>query len=607
MHAPTLPQSAPRSTAESWADDNERGLTLAAEGEWSAAADAFAAAADDVSLNVNVASHEAMALLLSNLAQACFRAGRRDDGIKHAQRACSLRAALVGEDAVTVARARADLAVMLGSVGRADDGLGLIARAIGSIERSAGEDDRHLLSVLENAGRLALAAGQPSAAEPYLLRLHALLADHERPTDVAERLLARVATARRELPVAAPTPDRGEVPANLFVDASADVPADALASDFADDLANGLAASLPSAVRVDGGTVQSVEMPLMRDTESQDTPETALIADWGMTASEPAVAPVTPERSASIPSFDDGLDFDDQPLRDAVVVTDVLLRNTPVSSRAILPLMDLISDTPQDTEHGTEHGTEQDAALHAALQEMPQDTLRTPSNVVGVEFDLADEFASAQGSPALPPAIQPDVHADVGDIVGESRSPESEGPDGRTPRAAAEDVYGSVMFDLVDAPAPTPTASPAFRPTEMPVPSRPDSLGDMPPSLLPAHDSLGFAFDYGMPSDASPLNVDDVVIAPPTSVRVPTPPSIPAMPGNTPVPSHGASRASSPAPVPPRATGDESAPARAREPRGPRPTVRPEAPQRSRGVLVAVGVLVPVAAAVGWFFLRGGL
>ena len=105
MHAPTLPQSAPRSTAESWADDNERGLTLAAEGEWSAAADAFAAAADDVSLNVNVASHEAMALLLSNLAQACFRAGRRDDGIKHAQRACSLRAALVGEDAVTVARA----------------------------------------------------------------------------------------------------------------------------------------------------------------------------------------------------------------------------------------------------------------------------------------------------------------------------------------------------------------------------------------------------------------------------------------------------------------------------------------------------------------------
>ncbi len=185
-----------RATRNDWTDDNALGLAYAADGAWSDAADAFASAADVASSRSDVAAHEALALVLNNLAQACFRMGRVDDALRHGQRACTLRAALFGEDAIAVARARADLAVMLGSAGRTKEGLGLMGRAIGGFERTAGDEDLRLSSLLENAARLALTAGEPSTAEPYLIRLHALLALHEQSTDVADRLLARVASYR---------------------------------------------------------------------------------------------------------------------------------------------------------------------------------------------------------------------------------------------------------------------------------------------------------------------------------------------------------------------------------------------------------------------------
>ena len=144
-----------------------------------------------------MASHEALALVLNNLAQGCYRVGQIEDAIRHAQRACAFRVALVGEDAMSVARARADLAVMLSSTGRSEDAMTLITRAIAGIERSGGDESLQLSYVLENAARLAMSAGQPSIAEPYLLRLHALLAAHDLPTDRADALLAACSAASR--------------------------------------------------------------------------------------------------------------------------------------------------------------------------------------------------------------------------------------------------------------------------------------------------------------------------------------------------------------------------------------------------------------------------
>lgn len=195
-----------RATRDDWCGDNDRGLSYAAEGAWADAADAFSAAADVVALHSDVASHEALALVLNNLAQACFRDGRTDDAIRHGQRACTLRAALFGDDAISVVRARADLAVMLGSVGRIREGLGLMGRAIGGFERTVGDEDLRLASLLENAARLALTAGEPSTAEPFLIRLHALLAAHDQPTAAADSLLARISRFRNGHAVAASAP-----------------------------------------------------------------------------------------------------------------------------------------------------------------------------------------------------------------------------------------------------------------------------------------------------------------------------------------------------------------------------------------------------------------
>lgn len=207
MHASTEFESAPSDSLRAWQDENARGLSFAAVGAWSDAVIAFSAAVEAASLPGGVESHEALALVLGNLAQACFCAGDREQGVQHAQRACALRVALFGEDASTVARARSDLAVMLGSMGRANEALALTGRAISGIERSIGDEDIALIAVLENAARLAMAAGEPSTAEPYLLRLFSLRELHGLDTAVASELLSRVAAARSSTSGASPAVD----------------------------------------------------------------------------------------------------------------------------------------------------------------------------------------------------------------------------------------------------------------------------------------------------------------------------------------------------------------------------------------------------------------
>lgn len=203
-----------------WTDDNDRGLSLAAAGDWADAAVAFQSAVDALTADepLRPATHEPLALVLGNLSHACFKAGHIDAAIQHAQRTCALRAAITGEDGMPVARARMDLAVMLASSGRGDEAMLLIQRAIAAIEHRVGDEDVRLAVVLENAARIALALGSPSNAEPLLLRLHALLHAHELSTGRADKLLAKVADVRdRQLAVARSKTPRAGTPTSVEV------------------------------------------------------------------------------------------------------------------------------------------------------------------------------------------------------------------------------------------------------------------------------------------------------------------------------------------------------------------------------------------------------
>ena len=275
-----MPHRTVRSEHDDWMDDNTRGLSLAAAAEWDEATEAFAAAADVLARRApDVNSHDALALILGNLAQACFRAGRTDDALQHAQRACALRAAIAGEDAMPVARARMDLAVMLGASGRLSEAKALIQRAIAAAERHVGDDDVRLVSMLDNAARLALADGDPASAEPLLLRLHALLDARGMSTFRADRLIDRIEPLRTR--------------ANMLRDPAQR--ADVAAAESA------LAAALTAAERA-AGAEQAVYA-------HASVTEQAEHAEWE----------------------------DDQPLRDAVAVTDVLLRTTPPGVIAVPP------------------------------------------------------------------------------------------------------------------------------------------------------------------------------------------------------------------------------------------------------------------------------
>ena len=317
-----------RSVRDVWTAENAQGLALAAASSWPEAAEAFARAVDAVGVQREIASHDALALVLGNLAQACFRAGRIDDGIRHAQRACALRAALVGEDAISSARARADLAVMLGSTGRLEEASALMDRAIACMEQSAGEDDVRLIGPLENAARLALASAQPANAEPHLLRLHTLLAEHGLPTARADVLLARVASARVRL-AALSTPTHAATASEERV---------AISAVRAEPTPKAPVASVATARA-------STVLPTMDSATAVDT-----VRDR---AREIDAEPAEP---------------DDSQLLDAQRVADSLLRATPRASSTVVTNTD-----------------------HAAVRDIDAKVESTPS-ADAVRLDLVDEF-----------------------------------------------------------------------------------------------------------------------------------------------------------------------------------------------------------------------
>jgi tetratricopeptide (TPR) repeat protein len=313
--------------ATPWTDENRRGLAFAAAGAWTDAADAFSNAADALSRIEarDPAVHEAQALVLANLAQASFRAGRPDDAIRHAQRACALRVALCGEDAVAVARSRSDLAVILAACGRLDEAPALLARAIAAVEGSVGDEDLRLAVLLENAGRVALAAGQPATAEPFLLRLHGLLGAHDLSTDRADTLLAYVFEAR--------------------VDA---------------------------------------------DVRSQ-------IESAAATPAEPDVV-----QSAAAPHPDS--EWEDQPLRDAVVLTDALLRTTPTGSPVV---------RPEHATHDPWSATPMEAGESAERAPVEEGASSVDDDIFGAHaLELTDAPAHAAEAIAASEVAAPETHAE---------------------------------------------------------------------------------------------------------------------------------------------------------------------------------------------------
>jgi tetratricopeptide (TPR) repeat protein len=312
MHELLMPHESARSERDGWMDDNTRGLSLAAAAEWDEAAEAFAAAADVLARRApDVSSHDALALILGNLAQACFRAGRTDDALQHAQRACALRVALTGEDAMPVARARMDLAVMLGAAGRLDEAQALLQRAIAAVELHVGDEDARLVVMLENAARLALAAGAPANAEPLLLRLHALLDLYGMSTDRADRLLAMVAGVRARAEATRADADRTEVA--VYAHASID------------------------------------------EHEAQE--------DW-----------------------------DDQPLRDAVAITGVLLRTTPSGVIAI----------PEPVNHDAQILAAFETVVDTPVAPMIDLVDELPMETVDIALDLADDFGLPMPADSAP-------------------------------------------------------------------------------------------------------------------------------------------------------------------------------------------------------------
>ena len=334
MHKLLMAHGSVRSERDGWMDDNTRGLSLAASADWDEAAEAFAASADVLARRApDVSSHDALALILGNLAQACFRAGRTDDALLHAQRACALRVAIAGEDAMPVARQRMDLAVMLGATGRLDEAQALVQRAIAAVERHVGDEDARLVVMLENAARLALAASTPANAEPLLLRLHALLDAHGMSTDRADRLLAKVAAVRAQ----------------------------------AESTLPGRMADADAAVAV--GHVE-----IVTEAESGMSAEPEIEA---RAATEVAVY-----AHAAVDEQDAYAEWDDQPLRDAVAITDVLLRTTPSGVIAIA----------EPVNHDAEILAAFETVVDTPVEPMIDLVDELPTPTVDIALDLADDF-----------------------------------------------------------------------------------------------------------------------------------------------------------------------------------------------------------------------
>jgi Tetratricopeptide repeat len=426
-----MPHRTVRSEHDDWMDDNTRGLSLAAAAEWDEATEAFAAAADVLARRASDEnSHDALALILGNLAQACFRAGRTDDALQHAQRACALRAAIAGEDAMPVARARMDLAVMLGASGRLGEAKVLIQRAIAAAERHVGDNDLRLVTMLDNGARIALAAGDPTSAEPLLLRLHALLDVYGMSTQRADRLIDKMDSLRTRT-------DTVRAPAHRAEVAAAE---------------SARAAALSDAERAAGAELAVYAHASIAEQDEQDEQDAQDEHDeWG----------------------------DDRPLRDAVAVTDVLLRTTPPGVIAVQPPLNHDADILATFE----------MVVDMPVEPMRVDPIRVePMRVEPLRVEPLREVVDERPAPDQPPSL------DLVDIFDFPLSYEEE-------PFAAFDIAVEHGYGDLGPPAPAPDAgidltelaidlaASASRADLLPPPSHPLTSRDMAPSILDALDA----------------------------------------------------------------------------------------------------------------------
>jgi hypothetical protein len=452
-------------------------------------------------------------MVLGNLAQAYFKAGRLDDAIQQAQRTCALRVALTGEDGMPVARARMDLAVMLAAGRRLDEAMALVQRAIASIEHRVGDEDARLAIVLENAARIALAAGAPANAEPLLLRLHALLDAHGLSTARAEQLLTRIADVR--------------------------------------------------AHQADDATTAGAQAAPVTDAPVTDVP---------MTDVPVRHAPASDDFAAFLDSSllpDE--DWEDQPLRDAVVLTDVLLRSTP-SGVPVIPdplALDLADDFG--------------APAVAASPETPATTpapTPAPAPAPALDDDLIELDLTSDVPAGSEMVLGFAVEHGVVDLDFDAP------PDAPAPAAAPmpDALTAPLLTRPVDYPPPAPAVAPsAVDPMPVPPPVE-------PPSPIRRVD-----ITHAAPVSAPPVApiADIVSTAPPAPLEA-------ALPSRSPSP------ATAPAPAPAsRPTGQQVA-----QPDRSAPASRSgqAAPAESGGssklpLIIGGGVVAIGGAAAAWWFL----
>lgn len=190
-----------------WRARNDAGVSLALEGCWPEALEAFSEA-----LTVAPGFADAPdvhALLHGNRAQAHFHCGEWQLAAESARRALAARLVCGEADDAPVARMRADLGVYLAACGNVADAEQSLQMARASLESQFGDDDLRLATVLENQARVQLLANRPDDAEPLLLRLHALLGERELPTDALTPLFDAVRHARAPVAVAEEVADVG--------------------------------------------------------------------------------------------------------------------------------------------------------------------------------------------------------------------------------------------------------------------------------------------------------------------------------------------------------------------------------------------------------------
>ncbi len=182
-------------TIRDWEHANDDGISYGARASWEHAHAHFLQALE---LAPEYADAPLVhAVLLGNLAQSQFRLGDTDGAIQSARRALAARMLSCEDDGdAPMARIRSDLAVYLAASGAHEEAEATLSVARASLEWRYGDEDMRLITVLENQARIALASGRPSAAEPALLRLHALLVDAGEDPARLNPLFALVSASR---------------------------------------------------------------------------------------------------------------------------------------------------------------------------------------------------------------------------------------------------------------------------------------------------------------------------------------------------------------------------------------------------------------------------